>query len=181
MNAIRRELALTQAEILALLLGACCGDGGPTVTATPTPPPPVPAATITATGAGVLVLHPSLDPTFAVAMETPIRVTETTGGTADWSFARMQIFQSGQEIERVELGASVIAAAGYHRITANSNDVYSVLFRFNSSAFDRIDITLGFGDVKDGRKFTVLVPFGSFTDVNVSPTPLKYRHSPDPL
>jgi hypothetical protein len=185
MSAIRRKLALAQAVALALMLGACGGDSGPDCARNPAaagcPPPPTPAATITATGAGALVLHPSLNPAFAVAMETPIRVTETNGGTADWNFARMQIFLAGQEIERVELGSSQIVAAGFNTIGANSNSVYSVLFRFNSSNFDQIDITLGFGDKKDGRQFTVLVPFGSFTDVNVGLTPLKHRYSPDPL
>jgi hypothetical protein len=164
-----------------LVFAAACGGDGGSPTVVTTPPPPVPAATITATGAGALVLHPSLNPTFAVAMETPIRVTETTGGTADWNFARMQLFLGAQEMERVELGADQIAAAGFNRIAANSNSAYNVLFRFNSSNFDRVDITLGFGDRRDGRQFTVLVPFDSFTDVNVSLTPLKHRYSPDPL
>jgi hypothetical protein len=146
-----------------------------------TPPPPVPSASITATGAGVLVLHPSLNPAFAVAMETPIRVMETGGGTSDWNFARMQMLLAGQEIERVELGSQQIAAAGFNRIAANSNSVYTVLSRFNSSDFDQVNITLGFGDRKDGRQFNVAVPFESFTDVALSLTPMKHRYSPDPL
>jgi hypothetical protein len=93
----------------------------------------------------------------------------------------MQIFLAGQEIERVELGASQIGAAGFNNIGANSNSVYTVLYRFNSDNFDQIDITLGFGDKKDGRQFNVPVPFESFTGVNLGLTPLKHRYSPNPL
>lgn len=153
------------------------GGGGPTVVT----PPAAPAASITATGAGTLVVHPSINLVFVIAMETPIRVTETAGGSADWSFARMQFFLNGQEIERTELGAAQIAAAGSGRVGARSNAVYNMVFRFNSSDFDDIVLTLGFGDVRDGRQFTVTVPFESFTDVDVDFTPLRFAHSPDPL
>jgi hypothetical protein len=170
----------TSAGALLVFLAACGGGGNPAAPPPPTPPP-VPAVTITAIGAGALVIHPSINPNFAVAMETPIRVTETTGGTADWNFARMQFLLNGQEIERTELGANQIAAAGFNRIAARSNSVYNVVFRFSSSNFDDILITLGFGDVKDGRQFTTSVSFGSFTGVNLNLTPLKFAYSPDPL
>jgi hypothetical protein len=114
-------------------------------------------------------------------METPIRMTETTGGSADWGFARMQIFNRGVEVERVELTANDIRAAGFGRITANSNSVYKVIFRFNSDTFDRIDLTLGFSDVKDGRQFSVQVPFNSFGDVNLNLTPLSRAYEKDPI
>jgi len=177
---MRQSMKTASALALLVFLAACGGGGNPVVPPPPTPPP-VPAATITATGAGALVIHPSINPNFAVAMETPIRVTETSGGSADWNFVRMQFFRSGQEIERTELGADQIRAAGFSRIAANSNSVYTVVFRFSSSNFDRIDTTLGFGDVKDGRQFTAAVPFGSFTGVNLSLTPLRFAYSPDPL
>ncbi len=105
-------------------------------------------------------------------METPIRVRETGGGTADWNFARMAFFRNNVEIERVEVDADVIRTFGATRIAANSNTAYNVLFRFNSDNFDRIDLTLGFSDLSTGRQFTALVPFNSFTDVNLSLTPL---------
>jgi len=152
-------------------LAACGGSDGPTYVPPPTPPP-TPAATITATGEGALVLHPSLDSRFAFALETPIRIRETTGGTADWNFARISYFLGGREIERYELGSDVIRTAGYSRIAANNNQLYTAVFRSNSNNFDRVDITLGFGDLKDARQFTVAVPFSSFTAVNVSLTPL---------
>jgi hypothetical protein len=169
---------LTAISLFLLLAG--CGDKvtGPTP---PPPPPPVPSATITATGGGALVLHPSANPTFSIAMETPIRITETAGGSADWGFARMSIFLRGVEVERTELNANDIRAAGFGRIAASSNAVYNVIFRFNSDDFDRIDLTLGFSDVKDGRQFTVAVPFNSFTDVNIGLNPLSLRHASDPL
>jgi hypothetical protein len=166
---------LVRAGTLAMMvaLGAC-GGGSPTdpgTGSTPTPPP-TPAAAITATGAGALVLHPRLDGRFTFALETPIRITETAGGSADWNFARISIFLSGREIERYELGADVINNAGYKRIAARSEKVYTVVFRQNSDDFDRVDITLGFGDLKDARQFTVAVPFESLSDVNISLTPM---------
>ena len=105
-------------------------------------------------------------------METPIRVRETGGGTADWNFARLAFFRKGVEIERVEVGADVIRTAGATRITPSSNSAYNLIFRFNSDDFDRLDITLGFTDINTARQFTTLVPGTSFTDVNISLTPL---------
>jgi hypothetical protein len=149
-----------------------CGGRTPTSVPPPTTQPPVPAATITAVGEGALVIHPSLDTRFTFALETPLRITETAGGTADWNFARISLLRNGAEIERYELGSDAIRAAGFGRITARSNQLIRVAFRQNSDNFDRVDITLGFGDLKDGRQFTVLVPFGSFGDVTISLTPL---------
>jgi len=160
--------AFLSAAALASL--AACGSSD--VPTTPSTPPPPPTATITATGEGALVLHPSLDSRFAFALETPIRIRETTGGTADWNFARISYFLGGREIERYELGSDVIRTAGYSRIAANNNQLYTAVFRSNSNNFDRVDITLGFGDLKDARQFTVAVPFSSFSAVNISLTPL---------
>jgi hypothetical protein len=187
MKVVRRVLVLAAGLGLAATLGACGGGGGsngggcstnPAGPGCATPPPPAPSASISGTGGGSLVLHPSIDGRFAVAMETPIRITESAGGAADWGFARMQIFNRGVEVERTELTANDIRAAGFGRIGANSNSVYRVIFRFNTDDFDRIDITLGFSDVKDARQFTAAVPFGSFTDVNVNFTPMSRSHVP---
>jgi len=153
-------------------LSACGGGGGGGTPTTVSTPPPTPAATITAVGAGAIVIHPSLDTRFAFALETPMRITETTGGSADWNFARFQLFLSGKEVERNEIGSDVIRAAGYGRIAASSNQVVTAVFRANSDDFDRIDITLGFSDLKDARQFTVAVPGTTFTDVTVSLTPM---------
>jgi hypothetical protein len=168
------------AVLAVLLVLPGCG-GGNSVTTPPVTQPPTPAAAITTTGAGSLVLHPSLNPTFSVAMETPIRIQETAGGSADWGFARMSLVRNGVEVERIELNANDIRAAGFGRVAANSNTVYNVLFRFNSDDFDRIDITLGFSDVKDGRQFTTAVAGSTFTDVTVSLTPLSLKRSQVPL
>jgi hypothetical protein len=173
---MRRLAALSL--ILAL---AACGDGGPVTSTPPPPPPPPPAATVTATGSGALVLHPSVNPTYAIAMETPIRITETAGGSADWGFARLSFSLNGREVERAELTANDIRAAGFGRIAASSNAVYTVIFRFNSDDFDRLDLTLGFSDVRDGRQFTVAVSGDTFTDVNLSLNPLSLPHAKDPL
>ena len=170
---MRRDWAfLERASVAAALLAlVACGGGGGVTNPPPVTPPPTPTATINAVGAGALTLHPSADSRFAIALESPIRVTESAGGTADWNFARMQMYLAGKEIERFELGSDVIRQYGYNRITANYNQVVKVFFRLNSDDFDRVDITLGFSDLKDGRQFTTLVPFGSFTDVNISLTP----------
>jgi len=167
--------------VFALLLALPACGGGNKVTTPPVTVPPTPAAVITTTGAGSLVLHPSINPTYTFAMETPIRITETAGGSADWGFARMSFFRNGAEIERVELSATDIRAAGFGRIGASSNSVYKVIFRFNSDDFDRLDMTLGFSDAKDGRQFTTTVAGSTFTDVTVSLTPLSLEHSQVPL
>lgn len=166
----RGLLVRASGAAMVLCLGACGGDkvtGPPPVT-----PPPPPAASITATGSGAIVVHPSLDPRYGYALVTPILITESSGGTASWDFVRYQIYRSGREIERYELGSTDITNAGYHLIAARSSNTYSVVYRQNSEDFDRIDITLGFSDQKDARRFNVAVPFNSFTDVGASPTPL---------
>ena len=47
----------------------------------------------------------------------------------------------------------------------------TLFFRFNSSDLDRLMLTLGFSDNKDGRVFTVDVPF-LFSGVTISLTPM---------
>jgi hypothetical protein len=169
MTTKRAFLGATGAALMVIGLTAC---GGDTVTGPPPPtPPPTPAVAITGIGAGSLTLHPSADSRFALALETPIKLTETAGGTADWNFARISFFLAGKEVERFELGADVIRNYGYNRISANYNQTVKVYFRTNSDDFDRVDITLGFSDLKDGRQFTVPVPFNSFSDINISFTP----------
>ena len=158
--------------LLALVGLSACGGNGPTDPPPPPPPPATPAATIAATGGGPIVVHPSLDARFGAALETPIRLVESTGGTADWNFARFQIFLNGREIERNEIGSDAIRTSGFGRVAANSNRVVTALFRINSDDFDRIDITLGFGDLKDARQFTVAVPFNTFPDITLSFTPM---------
>jgi len=166
---------------VVLLALAGCGGGSTSPTPVVPTPPPVPSASITATGSGSLVLHPSAVRAFAVALETPIRITESSGGSADWGFARMSIYNRGREVERTELTANDIQRGGAGRIEARSNQVRRVLFRFNTTDFDRIEITLGFSDVKDARQFTANVPFESFTDVDVDLTPASVAHSRVPL
>jgi hypothetical protein len=168
----RTRLLTRTAALLALIgLSACGGGSGPHDPTPPTTQPATPSATITAVGAGALTVHPSADRRYAIAIETPIRLSETAGGTADWNFARISTFMAGKEIERFELGSDVIRNSGYSRVAARSNNVVTLYFRQNSDDFDRLDITLGFSDLKDARQFTVPVPFGTFADVNLSFTP----------
>jgi hypothetical protein len=126
---------------------------------------------ITAIGEGTLVLHPSISPTYTFTLETPVRIQETGGGTADWNFARFSVIKSGREVERGEIGSDVIRAAGYSRIQARANSLYTLYFRFNSDDFDDLQLTLGFADLKDARQFTVNVNTGWSSTVVVSPTP----------
>lgn len=175
-------LAFLRCLVVATIAVGLPSCGGDTVAPPPPPtPPPPPAAVVTGTGAGSLVLHPSRDARFTFAMATPIRIAETAGGAADWGFARIQFFNRGAEVERTELTATDIRAAGYGRIPANSSQVYNVVFRFNSQDFDRIDITLGFSDVKDARQFSVAVPGSTFTSVDINFDPLSLEHSRMPL
>lgn len=158
--------------LIAMVALSACGGSTPTSNPTPAPPPATPSATIAATGSGSIVVHPSIDARFGAALETPLRLIESAGGTADWNFARFQLFLGGREIERNEIGSDVIRAAGYGRVAASSNRVVTAVFRINSDDFDRIDITLGFADLKDARQFTVPVAFATFTDVTLSFTPM---------
>jgi hypothetical protein len=163
--------------ILALsLVPACGGDGGPTGTTTTAV-----SASVTASGEGDLVIHPSVNPAYAIAMETPIRITETAGGRASWSYARMSLKLGGAEVERTEIGAEALRSSGYGPIAARSDGVYKLIFRFNSSEFDQVDITLGFRDSKDSRPFTAPIALESFEDVYLSFTPLSLRWSKLPM
>lgn len=179
----RKRVTGWRAPLLALLapvaaLSSACGGSSPS---TPTPvaaPTPAPAAAITAKGNGALVVHPSINRVFAIALETPIKVTETGGGTADWNFARMSLFLRGREVERSEVGADTIRAAGSGRINPRTETTGTLIFRLNSEDFDDIRITLGFGDVNTGRQFTVDIDGSTFTDVNLSLTPLLRSSDP---
>lgn len=118
------------------------------------------------------MIHPSADSRWVFALVTPVQLQETGGGQADWYYARMSLFRGGREVERAEVGSNAIVAFGAGRVAARSSEVYSIVFRINTDDFDDITLTLGFGDVKDGRQFTVDVPLSTFTDVGVSPVPL---------
>jgi hypothetical protein len=155
-----------------LALTAACGGSSPSAPVTPTPPP-TPAVAISATGNGDIVVAPSKYTAWAYALKAPIRITETAGGTAKWNFARLALYNGGREVERSEIGAADLALApDYSNITANQSLPVALIFRLNSDEFDGIDITLGFADKKDGRSFTLLVPFNTFSDVVVDMTPL---------
>jgi hypothetical protein len=57
------------------------------------------------------------------------------------------------------------------KIAARSNQLYTVVFRFNDDDFEDVAMTLGFSDLKDGRQFTVNVT-DTWADVAISLTPL---------
>jgi hypothetical protein len=172
---------LCGAGLVALVAGlTACGGGGssPTSSSVPAATPAPSAAAIAAEGAGRLVLHPSRYSTWAYALETPVRIRETGGGRAKWNYARLSLVRAGREIERSEVGSDYLASPpDWTNIAANSNAAYSLVFRLNSSNFDRVDITLGFTDVNTGRQFVTEVPFGSFSGVDVS---LVVLNVPDP-
>ncbi len=171
---MRRSFLALPLMMLSLVVMPCCGSDSTTAPSEPPPTtaPPLAQANITATGNGVLVVHPSVGSTFAVAMETPIRIQETAGGTADWNFARFSLFLNGAEVERGEIGSNTISSAGFSRIAANSTVTPTLIFRFNAANFTSVTITLGFGDVNRGGTFEVQIPFGSFTGVTGSTVPI---------
>jgi hypothetical protein len=168
-GAVKKSMMLL---LVGLGLAGCGGGGGSSSPQAPSTPAVTPATTIEATGAGYLTVHPSAASGFAVAIEVPIRIRETGGGTADFNWARLSLFRNGVEIERKEIGSDTIRAAGFSRIAANQNQTYSLTYRFNSSDFDVFTVSLGFADLKDARQFTAQIPNTSFSGVNLSLTPL---------
>jgi hypothetical protein len=162
-----RRLVLTFAAALPLMLGACGGDG-PTK---PPPPAPDPAAVITASGDGFLTVHPSSQG-FNAALEAPIVITETGGGSADWTSARFTAFRNGQEIARREVTADDLAEAGLTLITARQSEAYVLIFHINTVDFDAWTVTLRFVDRADGRLIPVDVPASTWDGVDISLVPL---------
>jgi hypothetical protein len=153
-----------------LLLFSGCGDD-PVTPPPPPPPPPTPAAAIEVSGNGDIVLHPSADSRFAIAVEFPIQIRETGGGTAVWNFFRVSWFRNGIEIERAEQGADAIAAAGFRNVGARATVSADVIIRQNSSNWDDLRILLGFADNKDGRNFEHELDLGDFDGVVIDLTP----------
>lgn len=167
---IRKPVTVTAATLTMVGLVACGGSSSSPSTPTATPRP-VANAGVTASGVGYLVAHPSQYPTWGYALEAPIRITETGGGTAQWNYARLSVVRGDREIERSEIGADILSSApDWSNITPRQNSTYTLLFRLNSDAFDSIDITLGFTDVRSARQFTADLPFDSFSGVNISLT-----------
>ncbi|MCG6921072.1 MAG: hypothetical protein LJF15_08310 [Acidobacteria bacterium] len=167
-----KRIILVAACAATMLMPACGGDSGSSPSPAPTPTP-VPSATITSVGAGAVVVHPSADPAWTVSLYVPIRIQETSGGTATWNYARMSLWRNGVEVERGEIGADIIASPpSWADIQARQNETYAMVFGFNSDDFDLVTLTLGFSDKRDGRQFQVNVPGETFDGVNVSLEPL---------
>jgi hypothetical protein len=167
----KRVFAALLGGALAVAL-ASCGSGTPTGPGPSPTPPPAAHAAVTATGNGALTVHPSIDSAFGFALEVPIRIRETGGGTADWQYARMSLLKGGKEVERAEIGSTIIINGGYGRIAASSDKNVNLVFRLNSDDFDEITLELGLADLNYRSQFTAQVPFSTFTDVNFSPTPM---------
>jgi hypothetical protein len=154
----------------ALLAG--CGDDGPTTTpTTTTAPPPQPAAVIAVSGNGDIAIHPSADAAFGAAIEFPIHIQETGGGTAVWNFFRVSYFKAGVEVERNEKGADDIQAAGHRNIAARATVTAHVITRTNAFDWDDVELRFGFIDSKDGRAFEHVLERGDFDGVVIDLTP----------
>jgi hypothetical protein len=165
---MKKTLAMT----LALVGLVACGGGGSSTPSTPsTPVPATPSATIEASGAGNIEVHPSSLSGFGAALVMPIRVRETGGGKADWTYARYSATRNGVELERKEFTSDSLISAGVSKIAASQNLVYNLTFHVNATNFDNIILTLGFSDLKDARQFSTQVPLSSFSGVVSSPTP----------
>ncbi len=107
------------------------------------------------------------------ALEVPVRIRETGGGTADWTSARITFLSAtGQETGRRELTADDIAAAGFTRIAARQDEAYVLVFQINNTEFDDLALTLRFVDRRDGRIVTVEVQGSTFDGVDISLEPL---------
>jgi len=160
---------------LMILVATCvaCGGGGSGSSSPTSATPPTASAVVTARGNGFLEVHPSLLSAWCCALVTPIRLTETAGGKADWVFARLSLYKNGREIERSERGSDYLSSPpDWTKIEANSSYSYDIVFRINSSDFDSMELLLGFNDRVSGRAFTVNVPFSTFSGVRLSLVPL---------
>jgi hypothetical protein len=129
-------------------------------------------AAVTTTGDGLLVVHPSADPTWGWALAAPVRIAEHNGGSADWNWARLSVYQDGLEVERAEIGADGINEAGLSGIGANSEATYNLVFRLNTNTFDFFILQLNFTDRMDGSAVPSSAPFETFDGVGLSLTPL---------
>lgn len=164
-----RRMVWVAMVVLGVSTLVACGGGGSSPTAPAPTPTPVPSAAVTASGAGFVVIHPSRYSSWSYALETPVRLRETGGGQAKWSYARLSLVRGGSEIERSEIGADVLSAPpDWSNVTAGTDVTRKLVFRLNSDRFDRVDIRLGFSDLATGRQFTADVPFSSFSGVDVS-------------
>lgn len=151
--------------LLSLGFAACGGDPCDNPTAPgcrdDTPPP----ANVVVTANGDIVVHPSADVRFGAAVEFPVSIRETAGGTAVWNFFRVSYLKAGVEIERSEQGADAIQSAGYRNIRANSTTAAEVITRVNSLDWDDIELRLGFADSRDGREIELTLDLETFDGV----------------
>jgi len=174
MHRFARLLSFVVLAPLLVGLTGCGGSDATPVAPPPSslPPPAPPAAAISVTAAGRLVVHPSANPTFAIALETPLKIQETGGGRAVWAYARLSLLKKGKEVERNDFGVTDLRGLGVSDIAANSSHTYDLIFRFNASDFDEVAVTLGFQDANSGRKITIDVPPDSFPGVDLNLTPM---------
>lgn len=160
---------LTSIAVAAVFAG--CGDSGGTSPTPTTTTTAVPAAAIQVSGNGDIAVHPSAVAAFDFAVEFPIRIQETAGGTAIWNFFRVSYFKNGVEIERNEQGADAIQAAGYRNIGARATITPNVITRNNSVDWDDVELRLGFTDNRDARVFEQILTLDSFDGVVIDLTP----------
>jgi len=159
---------MTPTVLLAASVLSSCGDSG---SSSPTQPAGPTAAGILVTANGTIVVHPSAEPGFGVALEIPIQIRETLGGSATWNFFAISWFFNGRQVERNQVGPNDIRATGFADIGPNSTASPVVLVRTNVDDFDDLDILLGFTDTNTGASFQRMLSLEDFEGSILDLTP----------
>jgi len=140
-------------KVLALLaalaaLVACGGEGSPTAPTDPGPvadDPTAPKARLSVTYGLDTISGPSLDPSYSQYIHFTSVVTESAGVGANLNYVRGEFYRSGVLVERYEMSASELLAAGGNRIDPMSTTYLSVTLRRNGPS-DLVRTTFQFTD-----------------------------------
>jgi len=140
-------------KVLALLaalaaLVACGGEGSPAAATDPgqiASVPSAPKARLTVTYGLDTISGPSLDPGYSEYVRFTTVVTESAGVGAHLNYVRGEFYRSGVLVERYEMSASELVAAGGNRIDPMSTTHVPVTLRRNGPS-DLVRTTFQFTD-----------------------------------